>query len=147
MKKAYTVADTVKDFNPLYLPKHEAHCTEQEYKDINKEFWDLMSDALIEQELISYILPFRMGTIKIVKRKTNPNRRKVDFHKTKLYGRTIYHNNRHTHGYYATFYFRKADSQALFKHKGMYVFDPVRAKARKLSRKIQDEDIILNFEG
>lgn len=147
MKKAYTVVDSAKDFDPIYLPNHKAHCTDKEYKDINKDFWELISNALINADIREYIIPHRMGTLKIVKRRTNPNKRKVDFYKTKKYGRTIFHNNTHSHGYYATFYFRKTDSQALFKNKGIYVFNAVRAKARQLSSKIQEEDFILNYEG
>lgn len=70
----------------------------QEYRDICVSFNKKLVDKVLNGAHVP--LPFYMGIIRIVGRKNNLDKLKIDWAATKEYGFTCYHDNRDTDGNY-----------------------------------------------
>ena len=86
----------------------------------------------------SFKFPYNLGILKIKKRKLtllNKKMLRVDFAATKKYGKTIYHPNEHTNG----FYYKFAWSRGCVKNIMKYSFSPTRKYKRTLAQEIKVE--------
>ena len=80
--------------------------------------------------------PYNLGILKIRKNKVNVSNKKymrIDFNATKKEGKTIYHLNEHSDGYYYRFKWKKGYVSNIFS----YVFTPVRSRKRELAQTIK----------
>ena len=105
-------------------------------EEFNKEL-----SSLIINEGYFFKVPYRLGTIRIKKRKIDisNNNLKIDFG---LYNKSNgkYNNkhlNDHSGGYYVRFYWMKLDM--IMRNKAFYSFIPTRANKRKLASVVKEE--------
>lgn len=136
---------TLSDSHKYYLseiPESSKYYIEWSlYKYIIAEFNKRMMDAIIKDGYF-FKMPYRLGTIRIKKRKTNLNVLRPDF---KVYHQTggkviASHLNDHTDGYYVRFYWNKIDG-VIVKNKTLYSFIPTRANSRALSALLKNKEI------
>jgi hypothetical protein len=93
---------------------YQGSLTEEEYLLINDTFNDVLFEHLLTTgEAVT--LPKNMGKLQITKFK--PTKKKaIDFHATKIYGKTIYHDNVETDGYAAKLHWYKKKYRFKNKH-------------------------------
>ena len=121
----------------------------QKTSHLNMDYSKYKSIALLLGDAIfAYVLkgnffkfPYKLGILRIAKRKLklvdkegNPKRLKVDFHKTKLLGKTVYHLNEHWGGHYGIFVWRCGH----IKDGRRYAFVPVRKYKRAITQAIKN---------
>lgn len=90
--------------------------------------------------------PMGLGELSIIKKKRKSrkgpnneyNNLPIDWAKTKLKGKTIYHLNHHTDGYFFGWIWFK--SRAIFKFSEMWYFKPSRITSRLLAHYIKVDD-------
>ena len=97
-------------------------------------------DELITNGSI-FELPYQLGSMSISK-KVSRKGKQIDFHKTKLYGMTIYFNNNHSGQYYAFFKWNKRGNKCKVGHKPIYKFVATRCRKRELAKAIKDKNSI-----
>jgi hypothetical protein len=104
-----------------------------------KKIFRSLSKAIIEFVLEGYLFkfPYNLGILRIKKRKMTLNKKmlRVNFAETKRLGKTIYHLNEHSSGYYYKFYWDRGIISGIRK----YSFTPVRIHKRALAKKILEE--------
>lgn len=82
-----------------------------------------------------YKLPLALGLHRIKKRKIRGQiKPKIDFNNTKLLGKTVYHLNKHTNGYYFRWFWDKEDCR--FKNKAFYNFELTKKNTLLLAKEI-----------
>jgi hypothetical protein len=118
-------------------------CTYKEYKLILDTFHKLVSKNIIELGT-RYTLPHKLGVLSI-RRKKNKPKKVIDFHKTKLYGETIYHNNYHSEGQYCFYHWEKEFPYAIFTYKQLYEFEPTRFNKRTLAKGIKEKNTLNKY--
>lgn len=105
-------------------------------EDANKE----LSNEILEGYFFK--MPYRLGTIRIKKRKIDINNLKPDFglfnkseesYKNK-------HLNDHSDNYYVRYYWTKR-VETLIKNKSVYSYIPTRANKRELARRIKENTV------
>lgn len=105
-------------------------------EDANKE----LSNEILEGYF--FTMPYRLGTIRIKKRKVDLNNLKPDFG---LFNRSNEnyknkHLNEHSGNYYVRYYWTKR-VETLIKNKSVYSFIPTRANKRELAKRIKENTI------
>jgi len=128
----------------IYKLSESPVCEYSLYKEIIDTFHKVLSHNLIHKG-DRYKLPHRLGVLSIRKKKINPNKRMVDFAKTKKHGVTIYHNNYHSEGFYAFYFWDKAYPQGTFRYKQLFKFVPTRYNKRTLSKNISENNSINKY--
>lgn len=118
------------------------YCAKQEFIDINKEFFLLLTLYLIETG-DEYKFPGGLGTIKIRKRKARMDQQFIDFNKSRELGKVVHHANYHSNGYYARFKWYK--NKITLANKKAFKFNPVRWAKRHLAKTIKERNIITNY--
>jgi hypothetical protein len=106
-----TAAYTIKDYYQPYIQSIEAGTVYDIeyhiYRRILVEYFKHLR-CLVLDEGQDVKLPYRLGNVFIFKRKqtnygsvsdTNRSGLLIDFHATKIYGKTMFHTNEHTNGY------------------------------------------------
>jgi hypothetical protein len=109
-----------------------------EYVNIIRDHTKMVMDNILDKAQ-SFKMPYRLGTIRIVKLDSSLSRKRrysLDFSLTQKYGKPIYHLNEHSGGYKYMFKWDKAD--AYVKHKSFYRFIPTRTNKRKLAYNIKN---------
>jgi hypothetical protein len=105
-------------------------------EDFNKE----LSNEILEGYFFK--MPYRLGSLRIKKRKVDINNLKPDFglfndsdgqYKNK-------HLNSHSNNYYVRYYWTKR-SETLIKNKSVYTYIPTRANKRQLAKLIKENPI------
>lgn len=105
-------------------------------EDANKE----LSNEILEGYFFK--MPYRLGTIRIKKRKIDINNLKPDFglfnksnesYKNK-------HLNEHSNNYYVRYYWTKR-VETLIKNKSVYSYIPTRANKRELAKRIKENTV------
>lgn len=81
---------------------------ESVYIGICADINDMMLRALIDGEIYEFPLNNRLGKFAVYKRKPKHILKRVNWKLTNELGHLVYHDNRHTSGYYCTFKWRKA---------------------------------------
>jgi len=137
VQNSYTLVDSYKDYikdkdinSPYYISK-------QEYIDIISSYVLKLNEELLDKASI-FKMPYRLGTLQIVKLLSSNNRNKkysIDFNLTNKYGKTIYHLNEHSDGYKYMFKWTKINS--IVKNKSKYRFIPTRTTKRQLAKNIK----------
>ena len=128
------------DFNIRSVYAHMQKTTESSMPyNRFKEIYTAYVEAIIEYVLDGYFFkfPYNLGILRIKKRKLTLNKKmlRVDFAETKKQGKTIYHLNEHSNGYYYKFYWDQGVISGIRK----YTFTPIRKYKRQLARKIFDD--------
>lgn len=103
------------------------------YKEICNDMFKTLYVKYMLEKSSELQLP-RLGNMSIIKHmpKTwTPKSLKIDFHTTKLLGKTVYHLNEHTDGFKFRVYWSKKNS--LTKNKTKYYFTPTRFNKRYLT--------------
>lgn len=111
------------------------------YKYIISEFNKRMMEEIIKEGYI-FKIPYRLGMLRIRKRKTNLNNLKPDF---KVYRETegeltSSHLNDHSDGFYVRFYWNKNEG-VVVKNKTIYSFIPTRTNSRYLASLLKDNSL------
>jgi hypothetical protein len=125
--------DYIKDkdeCSPYYI-------TELEYRTINEDYILLLNEEILTNASI-FKMPYRLGTLQVVKLQSSNNRNKkysIDFNLTNKYGKTIYHLNEHSDGY--KYMFRWSKIKSVVKNKTKYRFIPTRTNKRALANNIK----------
>ena len=141
IQNPYTLKDSYfnyikdKDINSPY------YIDEQEYMNIIEDYIKIINDELLNKASI-FKMPYRLGTIQIVKLSSSNNRNKkysIDFNLTNKYGKTIYHLNEHSDGY--KYMFRWSKIKSVVKNKTKYRFVPTRTNKRQLANYIKSGTI------
>lgn len=100
------------------------------YKQIINTFNELLISHLVEDgDWID--LPYRLGQLRIRKRKVNLEKLKCDFGLYQKTGIKARHLNEHTGEYYCRFYWNK--SRCIVTNKSYYTFIPTRTNKRRLA--------------
>lgn len=100
------------------------------YKKILTVFNTMMADGLITQDLW-LDLPYRLGQLRIRKRKVNLNNLKCDFGLYQKTGIKARHLNEHSGEYYCRFYWNKRN--CIVTNKSYYCFIPSWTNKRTLA--------------
>jgi len=102
-------------------------------EDANKE----LSDEILEGYFFK--MPYRLGTIRIKKRKVDLNNLKPDFGLFNSSDEEFKnkHLNTHSNNYYVRYYWTKR-VETLIKNKSVYSFIPTRANKRELAKRIKE---------
>lgn len=105
-------------------------------EDANKE----LSNEILEGYF--FVMPYRLGTIRIKKRKIDINNLKPDFGLFNKSDETYKnkHLNEHSNNYYVRYYWTKR-VETLIKNKSVYSFIPTRANKRELAKRIKENTI------
>lgn len=121
-----------------YKPSSKYHIQWDLYKLIISEFNKRMMDKIIEEGYF-FKLPFRLGVIRLRKRKTNLNVLKPDFALYRKTGGKVIasHLNEHTDGYYVRFYWNK-NKGVIVKNKTLYSFIVSRQNSRRTAKYIKE---------
>jgi hypothetical protein len=138
MSKRYTIRDVYEESSDT------PHVDYSTYRGVVMRFNELlMEKAIYNGEGVK--LPQSLGVIRVKKKKTNPKKRVIDFHKTKKFGVTVYHTNLHSEGYYGFFNWNKDHPYGIFRFKQIYKFFPTRTNKRKLAKTIKEENTIILY--
>lgn len=110
------------------------------FRDICEDFNKELSNEILEGYFFK--MPYRLGTLRIKKRKIDINNLKPDFG---LFNKSneIYKNkhlNEHSNNYYVRYYWTKR-TETLIKNKSIYSFIPTRANKRELAKRIKENTI------
>lgn len=107
----------------------------EKWKAVVFELMDNISRLMITENLVLYA-PYSIGRFGVEKVKGKAKRR-VDFHKTKLQGKTVYHDNLHSDCYFFRISWRRKFNQKLIvKNAAMYWFTAtLDASRRKIGRR------------
>jgi hypothetical protein len=114
------------------------------YKEVIWAYNEFISTKMIE-EGSEIVLPRRLGTLRVKRRKTNPNQKRIDFKKTRELGQTVYHTNKHSEGDYGIFIWNKRKPQAVFANKQIYKLQMTRTNKRNLSKAIKERNTISKY--
>ena len=105
------------------------------YRNVCEDFNKLLTTAIVEEGEF-FNVPYRLGTIRIKKRKIDLNNLKPNFSLYNQTGVKTKFLNEHSGGYYCRFYWNKA--AVIVKNKFAYSFIPTRFNKRYLSHKIKE---------
>ncbi len=137
IKKPYTINNAYEDYikdkdedSPYYITKNE-------YIEIIEDYTKSIVHEIMDKSSI-FKMPYRLGTLQVVKLQSSNNRNKkysVDFNLTNKYGKTIYHLNEHSDGY--KYMFKWCKLKSVVKNKTKYRFVPSRTNKRQLATNIK----------
>tara|TARA_R110000764_G_scaffold20407_2_gene52397 strand:- start:113 stop:562 length:450 start_codon:yes stop_codon:yes gene_type:complete len=113
---------------PYKDPKHRLYVDYTTYMEINRVAGDKIVEELAQGKEV--VLPSRLGTLRLYKHKQSKKKKHVDFKLTKEYGKTIYHKNLKTNGYYFRLHWAKYGQAANFKNKSVWAFSVTRSQQR-----------------
>ena len=137
IQNPYTIQDTYEFYiqdigsNSIYYVDYN------EYRDIVCDFYKTIVEDMLQRNVI-FNLPFRLGTLSIIKSKLKLDRLNVhgvDWPKTVETGKYVYHLNEHSHGYKYTFYWNKKNKAV--KNLYFYRLVPTRQNKRYLAKLIK----------
>lgn len=105
------------------------------YKSICTDFNKLLIESLVEDGK-SFQVPYRLGILRIRKRKIDLNNLRPNFGLFNKTGIKTVHLNEHSGGFYGKYHWNKTSS--IVKNKTIYSFIPTRANLRYLSKVIKE---------
>lgn len=131
-KELYRLTYTIYDFYETY--EYKDKIDKKVFIDLIKDFFSLYFEKIVVERK-RYKLPYGLGTHRIKKRKLKGCiRPKIDFNATKKLGKTVYHLNKHTNGYYFRWFWDK-DGVRL-KNKSFYLFELTKKNTTFLAKEI-----------
>lgn len=116
------------------------------YKKICIEANNIIMDKIIHEGKI-FEMPYRLGRMYVRKRKVNTDTTKtmkIDFKKTKELGKTVYHLNTHTNGFFMKFHWNKI--RGYVKNISRFCYKPTRYHTNGLAAAIKTNNYIDFFE-
>lgn len=144
MKLRLTIPDIYKTYN--YPKDSPYYVTAKEYKQIMDTFCILLVKYMVNTGG-KYKIPGGLGDLFVRRNKQVIERgnkyRRVDFGATKKLGMNIYHQNKHSNGYYARFKWDK--SKVYVVHKHTFKFNATRWAKRYLAQQIKKENTIVKY--
>lgn len=127
----YTVIEFEKGYQKELKEKEETGMCKKVYKEVMKEFFELLSQKIIREKYV-FRMPYRLGTIRITKEKTKiGSKGAIDHNATKRLGKTIYHTNKHTGGFFFKWKWFSNRFYTHFKNSSFYSFTPVRDPGKR----------------
>lgn len=106
------------------------------YRELCETFNKLLVKSIVEENFF-FDLPYRLGTIRIRKRKINLKNLKPDFGLFNKTGLKNKHLNSHTNDYYCRWYWNK--NKMIVVNKTAYSFIPTRENKRYLARMCKEQ--------
>lgn len=136
IQNPYTYSHMYIDFKEEYKDnKLYANIEYHDFVRLCNSFYKEMSHRILHKNSF-FKLPFRLGTIQIIKKKVNLSRNMaIDWKKTVAYKKKIVHLNEHTNGY--KYWFKWTKDKALFTNKTYYKLIFTRDNKRDLARLIK----------
>jgi len=124
----------------------EIHISFADYKIVLRTYASVFRNYLLDTGDRAK-LPWGLGSFSVSKKKTKPTivvngvehvNLAIDFHKTKLLGKTVYHLNTHTDGYKCRWFWFESDAR--FPDSELFKFVPERNVKRKLAEYLKNPD-------
>jgi hypothetical protein len=109
------------------LPRHL-------YREVCKEVNKGIADACKEGFHVN--LPAKLGILKVIKRKTNLDNLRVDFNATKKAGKTIFHLNLHSDGWYGSWKWKRFTS--IIGRSYHYMFKPTEDNRTSVAKQFKE---------
>jgi hypothetical protein len=135
VQNPYTIRDMYKDYLEENPEGSQYYVTRNEFTYLVSEFYNLITDAIINQSA-RFVMPYALGEIFVIKRRLFYNdKMPIDWKATVETGHTVYNFNTHTGGYTYKFYWKK--NQRL-KNKFTYGFAFTRQHKRALAKAIKE---------
>jgi hypothetical protein len=112
-----------------------------EYK-VYRQACEMFNKMIVDKILLKaeeFVVPYRLGTIRIKKKKMSfkeKSKLKVDWKTTKEVGKVVYHMNDHTDNYRYGWKWDKTN--AIVKNKKYYSFEATRSNKRRLASLLKD---------
>lgn len=142
--KPITLADTYKEYLLLHPKGTKYYLTAKRYREVNERFFELIHLYMITTgEPVK--LPHGLGYLRLRRRRTSEELRKIDYFQTKKYKKAIYHENNHSNGYYVRYKWDK--TRIYLKNKNMYGFRACRWANRFLAKNIKENNSIVKYYG
>lgn len=131
-KELYRLTYTIYDFYETFELKDKID--KQTFINLAKDFFSFYFERIVVQRK-RYKLPSGLGVHRIKKRKLKASiKPKIDFYTTKKIGKTVYHLNKHTNGYYFRWFWDKEGVR--FKNKAFYNFELTKKNTTYLAKEI-----------
>ena len=131
-KELYRLTYTIYDFYESY--EYKDKIDKDTFINLIKDFFTLYFEKIVVDRK-RYKLPFGLGVHRIKKRKLKGSiRPKIDFGTTKKLGKTVYHLNKHTNGYYFKWFWDKEGIR--IKNKSFYTFELTKKNTTFLAKEI-----------
>jgi len=111
------------------------------FRTVCEEFNKELSKEILEGYF--FTMPYRLGTIRIKKRKIDIQNLKPDFGLYNKTGLKNKHLNEHSDGYYGRFYWNKRIA-TIVKNRSIYSFIPTRDNKRSISRLTKADSTHIN---
>lgn len=131
-KEKYRLTYTIYDFYESF--EHKDKIDKKAFIALIKDFFqDFFNKVSIGRK--RYKLPHQLGINRIKKNKIKGIiKPKIDFNTTKKIGKTVYHLNKHTNGYYFKWFWDKDGTR--FKNRPFYSFELTKKNSQALSKEI-----------
>lgn len=133
-RQSYTAKDFYESYKQDIEPDTVYDVDFDTYRAIIYDYFKFIRDQII-QEGKEFYLPYRLGTIQIIKRQPKTYTSKslrYDWKSMKELGKPVYYLNEHTQGFKYRFHWLKQD--CLFTNKTKYMFIASRDNKRWLAR-------------
>jgi len=139
IKNLHTLKD-IYDFYLISVGENELYKVSfKTFKNIITKYYLAILDDILYKG-VEYKLPYRLGQIRIIKRKININnltRFGIDWVESVKHGKQIYHLNNHSRGF--VYRFKWIKQNALIPNLYFYKFVPSRMIKRKLAQVIKNK--------
>ena len=136
IKDPYTLKDMYTEYVKEFPEGNIYYVTYREFIDINESFYRRMMDDIMFKGA-TFKLPFRMGNLKIIKRKINfKNNLAIDWKTTNEIGKKAFHFNDHSSGF--KFIFKWSKGNIIVQNKYLYRLVITRKYKRDLARLIKE---------
>jgi hypothetical protein len=133
----YTIQDSYKDYVVKYPEGSVYFLTYPEYKDITTMYLNHIADNLV-QKSITVRLPFRLGTLAVVKHKPIYKSIKnmvIDWTRSKELSKQVRQFNDHSNGFIYRFHWDRKN--CITDNKTAYMFNPTRLNKREVARLVK----------
>jgi hypothetical protein len=139
IKQPYTLPDMYKAYVEEYPEGNIYYISYKDFIAINEEFYKRIMEEVMYRNA-TFKLPFRMGYLKIIKRKINfKNKLAIDWKTTNDIGRKVYHMNDHSGGY--KYIFKWIKTNIIAQNKYLYRLVITRKYKRELAKLIKQGGI------
>lgn len=140
VQNPYTLQDMYKVYVKEYPEGSLYFITYREYRDITTMYLKhLVSQMLYKSQTVT--LPFRLGTLSVVKSKPNYKSLKnmaVDWFTSKKLSKKVKEFNEHSNGFVYRFHWDR--SHCILDNKTTYMFKPARANKREVARLVKSRE-------
>jgi len=139
IERPYTLPDMYKAYIEEYPEGNIYYISYSEFVAINETFYKRMMEEVMYRNA-TFKLPFRMGYLKIIKRKINfKNNLAIDWKTTNDIGKKVYHMNDHSGGY--KYIFKWLKGNIIVQNKYLYRLVITRKYKRELAKLIKQGKI------